>query len=129
MTTKETTHLADLYDLIAEPVRPGTVPETLYLGLEHLTSGRLVPTGGGSASGVRSTTSAFQPGDVLHGKLRPCLDKAVLAKEAGVCTTGSCGSPSHKTANGSYWRWRAKGTNVLPKNALLTNWRSLKPRL
>ena len=79
--------MADLCDLIADPVRPGTVPETLYLGLEHLASGRLVPIGAGSASNVRSTTSAFQPGDVLYGKLRPYLDKAVLAKEAGVCTT------------------------------------------
>ena len=87
MTTKETTRLADLCDLIADPVRPGTVPEALYLGLEHLASGRLVPIGAGSASDVRSTTSVFQPGDVLYGKLRPYLDKAVLAKEAGVCTT------------------------------------------
>ena len=87
MTTKETTRLADLCDLIAEPVRPGTVPERLYLGLEHLASGRLLPIGGGLSANVRSTTSAFQPGDVLYGKLRPYLDKAVLAKEAGVCTT------------------------------------------
>ena len=87
MTAKETTRLADLCDLIADPVRPGTVPETLYLGLEHLASGRLRPIGSGLSSNVRSTTSAFQPGDVLYGKLRPYLDKAVLAEEAGVCTT------------------------------------------
>ena len=87
MTTKETTRLADLCDLIADPVRPGTRPETLYLGLEHLAPGRLVPIGAGLSSNVRSTASAFQPGDVLYGKLRPYLDKAVLAKEAGVCTT------------------------------------------
>ena len=36
---------------------------------------------------MRSNTSAFQPGDVLYGKLRPYLDKAVLADEPGVCTT------------------------------------------
>ena len=79
--------MADLCDLIADPVRPGTVPEALYLGLEHLASGRLVPIGAGSASNVRSTTSAFQLGDVLYGTLRPYLDKAVLAREAGVCAT------------------------------------------
>ena len=87
MTTKVTARLADLCDLIADPVRPGTLPETLYLGLEHLASGRLVPIGSGLSSNVRSTTSAFQPGDVLYGKLRPYLDKAALAQEAGVCTT------------------------------------------
>ena len=87
MTTQETIRLTDLCDLIADPVRPGTLPETLYLGLEHLASGRLVPIGGGLSSNVRSTTSAFQSGDVLYGKLRPYLDKAVLAEKAGVCTT------------------------------------------
>ena len=36
---------------------------------------------------MRSATSAFQPNDVLYGKLRPYLDKAVLADKSGVCTT------------------------------------------
>ncbi len=87
MTTRETTRLADMCDLTAEPVRPGTRPEALYLGLEHLASGRLVRIGGGRASEMRSTTSAFQADDVLYGKLRPYLDKAILADEPGVCTT------------------------------------------
>ena len=82
-----TVRLSDLCDLIAEPVRPGTQPDALYLGLEHLASGRLVRIGSGLASEMRSTTSAFQPGDVLYGKLRPYLDKAVLADRPGVCTT------------------------------------------
>ena len=87
MTTRETTRLADLCDLIAEPVRPGAQPDDLYLGLEHLAPGRLIRIGGGKASEMRSNTSAFQPGDVLYGKLRPYLDKAVLADKPGVCTT------------------------------------------
>ncbi len=86
MTTRETTRLADMCDLIAEPVRPGARPDALYLGLEHLAPGRLIRIGGGQASEMRSNTSAFRPGDVLYGKLRPYLDKAILAEEAGVCT-------------------------------------------
>ena len=82
-----TVRLADLCELIREPIKPGARPDALYLGLEHLVSGQLVRTGGGQASEMRSTTSAFQPGDVLYGKLRPYLDKAVLADEVGVCTT------------------------------------------
>ena len=82
-----TVRLSDLCDLIAEPVRPGTQPDALYLGLEHCASRRLVRIGSGLASEMRSTTSAFQPGDVLYGKLRPYLDKAVLADRPGVCTT------------------------------------------
>ena len=83
----ETTRLVDLCDLISEPVRSGAQPDALYLGLEHLAPGRLIRIGGGNASEMRSNTSAFQPGDVLYGKLRPYLDKAVLADEPGVCTT------------------------------------------
>ena len=82
-----TVRISDLCDLISESVRPGERPDALYLGLEHLASGRLVRIGGGQASEMRSNTSAFQAGDVLYGKLRPYLDKAVLADEAGVCTT------------------------------------------
>lgn len=82
-----TIRLSDLCDLIAEPVKPDARPDALYLGLEHLASGRLVRIGGGQAAAMRSTTSAFKPGDVLYGKLRPYLDKAVLADGVGVCTT------------------------------------------
>ena len=34
-----------------------------------------------------STKSAFKPGDVLYGKLRPYLNKVVLADSTGFCTT------------------------------------------
>lgn len=34
-----------------------------------------------------STKSAFKPGDVLYGKLRPYLNKVVLADSPGFCTT------------------------------------------
>ena len=83
----KTTRLANLCELISEPVRPGARPDALYLGLEHLAPGRLVRIGGRQASEMRSNTSGFQPGDVLYGKLRPYLDKAVLADRSGVCTT------------------------------------------
>ena len=83
----EPIRLSDLCHLVSEPVRPSARPDALYLGLEHLAPGRLTRIGGGQASEMRSNTSAFQPGDVLYGKLRPYLDKAILAEEAGVCTT------------------------------------------
>lgn len=87
MIGHSTVRLADLCELVREPVKPGERPKALYLGLEHLASGKLVRTGGGQASEMRSTMSAFQPDDVLYGKLRPYLDKAVLADISGVCTT------------------------------------------
>lgn len=87
MTDGSTIRLADLCDLVAEQVDPRGRPDDVYVGLEHVASGRFLRAGQGKAADVRSAKSAFQPGDVLYGKLRPYLDKAVLAEDAGICTT------------------------------------------
>ena len=83
----ETVLLADVADLIGTQVDPRDRPEALYVGLEHVGSGRFTRIGSGIAAGVQSSKFAFRKGDVLYGKLRPYLDKAVLADEEGVCTT------------------------------------------
>ena len=79
--------LADLCDLVAAHVNPADRPDDLYVGLEHIASGRFVRQGEGRAADVHSAKHAFQPGDVLYGKLRPYLDKAILASDVGICTT------------------------------------------
>lgn len=82
-----TTTLADIADLISIQVDPRDQPQDLYVGLEHVGSGRFIRIGGGVAADVQSSKFAFQKGDVLYGKLRPYLDKAILADQDGVCTT------------------------------------------
>lgn len=79
--------LADLCDLVAAHVNPADRPDDLYVGLEHIASGRFVRQGEGRAADVHSAKHAFQPGDVLYGKLRPYLDKAILVSDVGICTT------------------------------------------
>lgn len=79
--------LADLADMVGTQVDPRDQPEALYVGLEHVASGRFKRIGGGVAAEVQSSKFAFKSGDVLYGKLRPYLDKAILAEENGVCTT------------------------------------------
>lgn len=58
-----------------------------YIGLEHIASseGRLV--GCGSAADSTSTNNVFRAGDVLFGKLRPQLRKAVRVAFDGYCST------------------------------------------
>ncbi|WP_102145270.1 restriction endonuclease subunit S [Mycobacterium hubeiense] len=85
--TESAALLSDLCDLVSLQVDPATTPESPYLGLEHLEPGRLRAIGFGKASDAKSQKAAFEPGDVLYGKLRPYLDKAVLADRAGVATT------------------------------------------
>lgn len=79
--------LSDLCDFVAVQVDPANDPNGVYIGLEHVSSGRFVALGEGRASEVQSAKYAFQSGDVLYGKLRPYLDKAVLASGSGICTT------------------------------------------
>jgi type I restriction enzyme, S subunit len=79
--------LSDLCDFVAVQVDPSDHADGVYVGLEHVASGRFVRIGQGKASDVQSTKYAFQVGDVLYAKLRPYLDKAVLAQDAGICTT------------------------------------------
>lgn len=61
--------------------------EFRYIGLEQIesNSGRLIDSI--SASEVTGTSYHFQSNDVLFGKLRPYLAKAVIPNFEGVCTT------------------------------------------
>src|SRR5262245_20254275 len=87
MSKSKVQTLRDLCDLVTEQIDPTNAPGALYVGLEHLTPGRLLRAGGGLASEVQSHKFAFRKNDVLYSKLRPYLDKAVLADSDGVCTT------------------------------------------
>lgn len=83
----ESMRVAELCDFAGVQVNPRDRAAEVYLGLEHLTSGRFVISGQGTAHDVQSSKYSFRAGDVLYGKLRPYLDKAVLATDSGICTT------------------------------------------
>jgi type I restriction enzyme S subunit len=73
--------------------------DTWVLDLEDIEkdTSRLVERIPSSARSFRSTKTVFKRGDVLFGKLRPYLNKVVVADQDGVCTTeiipirGYCG--------------------------------------
>ena len=79
--------LSDLCDLITVQVDPRERPNDVYVGLEHIAPGRLVRTGEGRGAEVQSPKYVFRAGDILYGKLRPYLNKAVLVEDNGLCTT------------------------------------------
>ena len=87
MTNEATMRLSDLCDPITVQVDPRDRPDDVYVGLEHIASGHLVRTGEGRGADVQSAKHAFEAGDVLYGKLRPYLDKAILVEDSGLCTT------------------------------------------
>lgn len=59
----------------------------IYVGLEHLDPGSIKLSRYGSSNEVRSLKNKFYPQDILYGKLRPYLDKAVIAENEGICST------------------------------------------
>jgi type I restriction enzyme, S subunit len=79
--------LADVCSLRVDAIAPQDALEMPYVGLEHIDSGQPTLSRTGNAAEVRSGKSRFQSGDVLYGKLRPYLDKAVLAPHEGMCST------------------------------------------
>ena len=67
-----------------DPSGAGDVP---YVGLEHMDTGEPRLGRWGRSLEVKSSKAQFRAGDVLYGKLRPYLDKAVLAQMDGICST------------------------------------------
>ncbi len=70
-----------------EKIHPNEIKGELYIGLEHVISNNLNITNFGSSEGLKSTKSVFYSGDILYGKLRPYLNKVVLADRKGICST------------------------------------------
>jgi type I restriction enzyme, S subunit len=56
----------------------------------------------------RSSKNRFQSGDVLYGKLRPYLDKVVVANEPGVCTTEIIPIRAYDGISSEFLRWVLK---------------------
>jgi type I restriction enzyme S subunit len=77
----------DLCVCVNDQCNPATSGASVYVGLEHITGGAFFLTRHGKPSDVQSAKSRFQKGDILYGKLRPYLDKAVIAPGNGICST------------------------------------------
>lgn len=79
--------LGEVCSVRRESVKPSDALGLPYVGLEHLVSSdpRLKRTG--DPSSVRSAKNFFRKDDILYGKLRPYLDKVVVADRDGICST------------------------------------------
>ncbi|MBI4378907.1 MAG: restriction endonuclease subunit S [Nitrospinae bacterium] len=83
----EVARLGDICDQrneIIQPTREGIVK---FVGLEHIESGKTSIRSFSSDSNVKSSKFKFYKGDILYGKLRPYLDKAVITDFEGICST------------------------------------------
>lgn len=79
--------LAELAAQIRETILPDKFEKRPYLALEHIDAGDIVARRQATPAGIRSAKFVFRRGDVLYGRLRPYLDKAVLAPFDGLAST------------------------------------------
>ncbi|WP_396594841.1 restriction endonuclease subunit S [Brevundimonas sp. R86498] len=90
---------------------PGEVDDdTWVLELEDVEKGssKLLEKIRYSSRQFQSQKNRFRPGDVIYGKLRPYLDKVLIADEAGVCTTEMVPVRGYHALEPAYLRWYLK---------------------
>ncbi|MDR1878489.1 MAG: restriction endonuclease subunit S [Bacteroidales bacterium] len=87
LNNKQANH--KLGDCLIPKKNKSRVPHNVekYLGLEHIESGIFQCENYGSSIDVLSDAYIFNRGDLLYSKLRPNLDKAIIADFDGICTT------------------------------------------
>lgn len=83
----EVVELGEICERISINVQPNPNGNKPYVGLEHIFSGQIYLTDWGTEKEVVSSKAAFKKGYILYGKLRPYLDKAVIAPFDGISST------------------------------------------
>ena len=83
----EVVELKKTANLRRENVKPKDSQSLNFVGLEHIDSGESTLKRWGDASKVKSAKTHFYCDDILYGKLRSYLDKAVIAEMEGICST------------------------------------------
>lgn len=79
--------LEDVINPVSVQVKPKDFGDVPYVGLEHINSFEISLKNTGLPSQVRSAKWKFQANDILYGKLRPYLNKCVVADTEGICST------------------------------------------
>jgi len=83
----EVVRLGDVCNQRNEVVKPSSNGKYKFVGLEHVDSGETRLHKYELDVGIKSSKFRFYAGDILYGKLRPYLDKAVLVDFDGICST------------------------------------------
>ncbi|EGR1180196.1 restriction endonuclease subunit S [Vibrio parahaemolyticus] len=85
----EWSNLTDICTPSRKTVEPNPEEQYNYIGLENIEShtGKVISDYPTKGSEISSTKVSFKKGMVLYGKLRPYLNKVVVAKIDGIATT------------------------------------------
>ena len=97
--------LGDVASPSKEKVEPRDRPNVPYLSLEHIEAHTTRILGQGVSGDVKSTKTAFRPGDVLYGKLRPYLNKVAVPDFDGICSTDILVFPKNRWLDSRFLMW------------------------
>lgn len=91
------------------------LPNTWLLDLEDIEkdTSRVIYRAKYSERQSKSTKSIFKKGDVLYGKLRPYLNKVVVADNDGVCTTEIVPILPYSGIDSEFLKWLLKRPSFL----------------
>jgi type I restriction enzyme S subunit len=90
------TRVGELIEPNKETVDPKKIKRMPYIGLEHIEKDKGKLLGYGNSNEVKSTKTLFHKGDLLYGKLRPYLNKAIVSDIEGICSTDILVFPSNQ---------------------------------
>lgn len=82
-------HLSSVTEIVTQGADPKTSPAALHIAPDNIESstGRLLPCRTVEEDQVVSNNYRFEKGDVLYTKLRPYLNKVVVAPSEGLCSS------------------------------------------
>ncbi len=94
---------------VVRPTRPRVKPETMpnapFIGMEHVEAHTMKLLGTVPAGTMKSSAVHFKPGDVLYGRLRPYLDKVFRPSFEGLCSAEFIVLPESEYIDGSYLQY------------------------
>ncbi|MBR9899493.1 MAG: type I restriction endonuclease subunit S [Rhodospirillales bacterium] len=102
-----------------EKCDPSSVPEASFIGLEDIEAHTSRILRVGKASEVRSQVSVFKEGDVLYSRLRPYLNKVVVAPFDGVASAEVLAIVPNEVTIADFVMQRIKMQDFLNFTALL----------
>ena len=86
-------------------VKPETMPDAPFIGMEHVEAHTMKLLGTVPAATMKSSAVHFKPGDVLYGRLRPYLNKVFRPTFEGLCSAEFIVLPENERIHGRYLQY------------------------
>jgi type I restriction enzyme S subunit len=98
--------LAQIVEPRSGKADPQAMPEAKFIGMEQVEAHTMRLLGTVPASSMKSSANAFQPADVLYGRLRPYLNKVYQPDFAGFCSGEFIVMPESGAVLGKFLKYR-----------------------